>query len=51
MSFDRYPYSISNLTVRTLSQKFVDHAIRDLFLRLKIVLDTLFIDLAKAALT
>ena len=45
MSLHRYPQSISNLTVRSLSQKFVDHAVR-----LEIVLDTLFIDHAKATL-
>ena len=50
MSLDRYPQSISNLTVRTLPKKLIDHAVRDLFLRLKIVLETLFIDHAKATL-
>ena len=37
--------------LKALVMEFIDHAIRDLFFRLKIVLYTLFIDLAKATLT
>ena len=48
MSFDRDAQAIGNLTVRALSNKFLDHAVGDHVLRLKIHLNILLADLLEA---
>ena len=48
MSLDRDAQAIGNLTVRALSKKFLDHAVGDHVLRLKIHLNMLLTDLLEA---
>ena len=50
MSLDWDAQAIGNLTVRTLSKKFLDHAIGDRVRRLKIHLNMLLTNLLEATL-